>query len=93
MDRHLPESVRDVTAQPWSLPDKIEALERREIERALEQTGNNKKAAARALGISRKGLIDRLKRLDMWEQYGRTGFDPRRDASPDDRAGSADRGR
>jgi DNA-binding NtrC family response regulator len=70
--RHLPELIGDDMVQHQGLPEKIQALERREIARALEQTGNNKRAAAKALGISRKGLIDRLKRLEMWSEFGRT---------------------
>jgi DNA-binding NtrC family response regulator len=71
--KHLPDSVKEPGPTPQTLPERIEALERREIGEALERTGNNKRAAARALGVSRKGLIDRLKRLDMWDEYGRVG--------------------
>ncbi len=43
----------------------LEALERRLVERALEQTGGNRSATARLLGISRNGLTIRLERLDL----------------------------
>jgi len=46
-----------------SLPDAIEALERRMIENALRQSGGNKQKAAQTLGLSRQGLIKKLKRL------------------------------
>jgi DNA-binding NtrC family response regulator len=46
-----------------SLPDAVEALERRLIEEALRNSGNNKQRAAQALGLSRQGLIKKLKRL------------------------------
>jgi len=70
---HFPESIGERRSEPpRTLPERIEALERREIRAALERTGNNKRIAARELGVSRKGLIDRLKRLRMWDEYGRT---------------------
>lgn len=68
---HLPDSVKAQEREPSTLPERIEVLERREIREILERTGNNKLVAARELGVSRKGLIDRLKRLGMWEEYGR----------------------
>ena len=48
-----------------SLPDAVEALERRMIAEALRQSGGNKQKAAQALGLSRQGLIKKLKRLVM----------------------------
>jgi DNA-binding NtrC family response regulator len=69
---HFPEALGEPRGEPQTLPERIEALERREIRAALERTGNNKRIAARELGVSRKGLIDRLKRLHMWDEYGRT---------------------
>lgn len=41
----------------------LERLERRLVERALEQSGENQSAAARLLGVSRNGLAMRIKRL------------------------------
>ncbi len=63
-------------ASASSLPQRIEVLERREIRTALELSGGNKKMAAQILGVSRKGLHDRLKRLDMFEPARRRGGTP-----------------
>jgi len=49
---------------PRSLPTAVEALERRMIEQALRESGGNKQKAAQALGLSRQGLIKKLKRLE-----------------------------
>ena len=46
-----------------SLPDAVEQLERRLIEEALRNSGGNKQKAAHVLGLSRQGLIKKLKRL------------------------------
>jgi len=48
-----------------SLPAAVEALERRMIEDALRKSGGNKQKAAQALGLSRQGLIKKLKRLGV----------------------------
>jgi len=40
-------------------------VERAHIVRALDETGGNKKAAARLLGLSRRALYRRLERLDL----------------------------
>jgi Nif-specific regulatory protein len=48
-----------------SLPAAVEALERRMIENALRESGGNKQKAAHALGLSRQGLIKKLKRLGV----------------------------
>jgi Bacterial regulatory protein, Fis family len=45
-----------------SLPDAEEQLERRLIEEALRNSGGNKQKAAQVLGLSRQGLIKKLKR-------------------------------
>jgi DNA-binding NtrC family response regulator len=45
----------------------IEALERDMIEAALDQSGGNKQKAAQQLGLSRQGLLKKLKRLGMTE--------------------------
>jgi len=47
------------------LPAAVEALERRMIENALHETAGNKQKAAQVLGLSRQGLIKKLKRLGM----------------------------
>jgi len=48
-----------------TLPEAIDSLERRMIEQALLKTGGNKQKAAQALGLSRQGLIKKLKRLGL----------------------------
>jgi DNA-binding NtrC family response regulator len=48
-----------------SLPDAVEALERRMIADALRDSGGNKQKASQALGLSRQGLIKKLKRLAL----------------------------
>ena len=48
-----------------SLSAEVEALERRMIEDALLKSGGNKQKAAQALGLSRQGLIKKLKRLGI----------------------------
>ena len=48
-----------------SLPDAVEALERRMIAEALHESGGNKQKAAQVLGLSRQGLIKKLKRLAL----------------------------
>jgi Nif-specific regulatory protein len=48
-----------------TLPDAVEALERRMIAEALHESGGNKQKAAHALGLSRQGLIKKLKRLGI----------------------------
>jgi DNA-binding NtrC family response regulator len=48
-----------------SLAANVEALERRMIEDALRKSGGNKQKAAQALGLSRQGLIKKLKRLGI----------------------------
>jgi len=46
-----------------SLPVAVEQLEHRLIEEALRECGGNKQKAAQLLGLSRQGLIKKLKRL------------------------------
>jgi Nif-specific regulatory protein len=48
-----------------SLPDAVEQLERRLIEEALLNSGGNKQKAAQGLGLSRQGLIKKLKRFSI----------------------------
>lgn len=43
----------------------LEAAEREQIHRALEQSGGNRSQAARILGIDRKTLLRKLKRFGM----------------------------
>jgi DNA-binding NtrC family response regulator len=61
-----PGDERDASLESeMSLPSQIERLERRQIERALLQAKGVKTEAARILGVSRKGLLDRMRRLGM----------------------------
>ena len=78
---HLDDSIRNPSAsiqsfQPKeapalksptsrSLPDAVEQLERRLIEEALLNSGGNKQKAAQGLGLSRQGLIKKLKRFSI----------------------------
>jgi DNA-binding NtrC family response regulator len=50
---------------PQTLGEAVEALERRMIEDALRQCHGNKQKAAQVLGLSRQGLIKKLKRLGV----------------------------
>src|SRR5918993_1883179 len=58
---NAPETSRSLK----SLPDAVEALERRMIAEALRESGGNKQKAAYALGLSRQGLLKKLKRLAL----------------------------
>jgi DNA-binding NtrC family response regulator len=50
---------------PTTLPEAVDQLERNMIQEALRKTGGNKQKAAQALGLSRQGLIKKLKRLGL----------------------------
>ena len=62
-------SFSAVTERPapsaGSLQQKVEALERREIEEALRRFANNRTRAAEALGLSRQGLLKKLERFGL----------------------------
>src|SRR5262245_40354670 len=60
---HVEPAPRSSTSR--SLPDAVEQLERRLIEEALQNSGGNKQKAAQVLGLSRQGLIKKLKRLSI----------------------------
>jgi DNA-binding NtrC family response regulator len=51
--------------QSQILPAAVEVLEPRMIEDALPAIKGNKQKAAQALGLSRQGLIKKLKRLQL----------------------------
>jgi len=64
----LPEpmpAVKQPASKPQSLKTAIEELERRMIHEAIESTRNNQQQAARLLGLSRQGLINKLKRYSL----------------------------
>jgi DNA-binding NtrC family response regulator len=48
-----------------TLAQKVEALERREIEEALKRCGGNRTHTAEALGLSRQGLLKKLERYGL----------------------------
>jgi DNA-binding NtrC family response regulator/Tfp pilus assembly protein PilF len=55
--------VAEQAAEPGTLAEKIEWLKREEIVRALAKHGGNKTKAAEALGISRRGLLKVVERM------------------------------
>jgi len=60
------ENKEENKAEPVkSLFTAVEALERRMIADALKETGGNKQRAAQNLGLSRQGLLKKLKRLGL----------------------------
>jgi len=61
--RIAPAALRPVRTQ--SLKDAIEDLERRMIAEALDHTRNNQQQAAKLLGLSRQGLINKMKRYGL----------------------------
>jgi two-component system response regulator HydG len=70
-----------VTALPVNAPamsplvpervERLSTMEREHIQRALEQAGGNKKAAAQMLGVSRRALYRRLERLELGDTITR----------------------
>jgi transcriptional regulator with GAF, ATPase, and Fis domain len=53
------------TPRAQSLKTAVEGLERDMIQEALEETRNNQQQAARLLGLSRQGLINKMKRYRL----------------------------
>jgi two-component system response regulator HydG len=70
-----------MTALPMNAPamtplapervERLSTMEREHIQRALEQAGGNKKAAAQMLGVSRRALYRRLERLELGDTITR----------------------
>ncbi|MFP2933131.1 sigma-54-dependent transcriptional regulator [Pyxidicoccus sp. 3LG] len=60
-------SERPRASEPGAttLAQKVEALERREIEEALKRCGGNRTHTAEALGLSRQGLLKKLERFGL----------------------------
>ena len=54
-----------MSPKPQSLKKAIEELERRMIAEAIASTKNNQQQAAKILGLSRQGLINKLKRYGL----------------------------
>jgi two-component system response regulator HydG len=57
-------SALPVIASTWD-PNFLTTAQRAQVEQALRETGGNKAAAARLLGISRRSMFRWLKRLDL----------------------------
>ena len=61
--------TRAVAAAPevseGSLKDAVDRLEEQMIREALAASSNNQLRAARALGLSRQGLINKMKRIGL----------------------------
>jgi transcriptional regulator with PAS, ATPase and Fis domain len=84
---HVAEAHGDETAasdaRGSGLPAAVRALERRMIASALEECSGNHTRAARALGITRQGLLKKLKRYRMSRASAAgPAADPARDAEP-----------
>jgi len=60
-----PKPRRESTSQAASLKNAVESLEREMIGEMLRSTGHNQQKAARALGLSRQGLINKIKRYRL----------------------------
>jgi DNA-binding NtrC family response regulator len=58
-------SAEAPAAEDATLEEKIAALERREIARALEATQGNRSHAATKLGLSRQGLLNKMERYGL----------------------------
>ena len=67
--RHFSETVRfrggRVPVAPATLSEKLIHMEKAEIARTMNRTDGNKSRAARALGLSRQGLKNKLSRYGM----------------------------
>jgi Nif-specific regulatory protein len=57
-------------SEPGSLKDVVSDLEKRMIEDALKQFNQNQRHAAKALGLSRHGLIKKMKRYNITRSDG-----------------------
>jgi transcriptional regulator with GAF, ATPase, and Fis domain len=66
----LTESALHASASTWD-PNFLTNAQRSQVEQALRQTGGNKAAAARLLGISRRSMFRWVKRLDLSQPTAR----------------------
>jgi DNA-binding NtrC family response regulator len=72
-EEDLPERIPDMRSSEFrpapapaaSLKSAVEDLERQMIAETLHATGNNQQKTAKALGLSRQGLINKLKRYHL----------------------------
>jgi DNA-binding NtrC family response regulator len=65
------DSAMPASADEWD-PDFLTNAQRRQVEQALRESGGNKAAAARLLGISRRSIFRWVKRLDISQPQGST---------------------
>ncbi|MFC1610563.1 helix-turn-helix domain-containing protein, partial [Myxococcota bacterium] len=52
-------------SEPTTLQQRVEALERREIEAALARFHGNRTKTAEELGLSRQGLLNKMSRYGL----------------------------
>jgi DNA-binding NtrC family response regulator len=57
--------VNDSGFEAGTMPEAVSRLERKMIERALTGFGGNRTRTAKALGITRQGLLKKLKRMNI----------------------------
>ena len=62
---HLPGTVRRSTVPPANLAAAVEQMERDLIQAALDRSGGNISESARTLGLTRRGLYLKLRRLGL----------------------------
>ena len=62
--RAVNEAMRETDCE-YTLPDKIERLEKNDIQNALYETDGNQTLAAKKLGIGRTCLIAKMKKLGL----------------------------
>ena len=61
----IPDEIRDGEKVPKTLKEKIEALKKEEIRKALKKHNGNKTKTAEELGLSRQGLLKMMKELGL----------------------------
>ncbi|MFQ5641971.1 MAG: sigma-54 interaction domain-containing protein [bacterium] len=69
----LPEELHSATAQPFMMPDwqnmrldqAVEQLERLRVTEALKKYAGNRTKAAKSLGLSRRGLLNKIERYGL----------------------------
>ena len=63
--RSVSEAMREMDCAT-SLPEKVERLEKNDIQNALYETNGNQTLAAKRLGIGRTCLIAKMKKLGLF---------------------------
>jgi Nif-specific regulatory protein len=66
-----PQPVASPRGDRFNLKKAVEDLEKRTVQEAMEAAKGNQQHAARLLGLSRQGLINKLKRYDIKASEGR----------------------